>query len=233
MKKIFVSILAMLLIAAMLMGSAMAAAYVEATAQVNLRSGPGLNYKDIGTVNKGTTLTYLDQYSADGRGVTWYRVRYKNSSAWISSMYSDLYGASAVTYLYAVGGKSYVRSAPNLNGKILTTFQQGDSAEYLNASSIDERGVTWYQVDYNGKTGWVSSRYTSFEEYTRVVYASDGDSKIRNAPNLNGAILGYLYEGESATYMEVSSTDNRGVAWYQVKVDGVLGWVSSRYTEIR
>ena len=160
MKKIFVSILAMLLIAAMLMGTAMAAAYVETTGQVNLRSGPGLNYKDIGTVNKGTTLSYLDQYSTDTRGVIWYKVMYKNSSAWISSKYSDLYGASVVPYLYATDGKSYIRSAPNLNGKIITTLQRGDAAEFLGASSVDERGVTWYRVSFNGKTGWVSSRYT-------------------------------------------------------------------------
>ena len=244
MKK-FVSILAMLLIAAMLMGSASAAvftefggsklsaAYVEATGSVNLRSGPGLGYKDIGTVNKGTTLTYLDQFSTDERGVIWYRVHYKNSSAWISSKYSELYGASAITWLYAVGGKSYLRNAPNLNGKIITTFRKGDAAEYLDASAIDERGVTWYRVSYEGNTGWVSSRYTSFRQYEREVYAAEGDSKIRNAPNLNGGVMGYLYKGESATYMEISSTDSRGVAWYQVKIDGVIGWVSSMYTEIR
>ena len=244
MKK-FISILAALLIATMLLGSASAAvftefggskltaAYVEATAMVNLRSGPGLGYKDIGTVYEGTTLTYLDQFSIDERGVAWYRVHYKNSSAWISSKYSELYGANAVTWLYATDGKSYLRKSPNLNGQIITTFQKGDSAEYLGSSSIDERGVTWYRVCYEGNTGWVSSRYTSFQQYNRTVYASDGDSKIRNAPNLNGDILGFLYEGESAIYMETSSIDNRGVAWYQVKIDGVIGWISSRYTEIR
>ena len=92
MKK-FISILAALLIATMLLGSASAAvftefsgskltaAYVEATAMVNLRSGPGLGYKDIGTIYEGTTLTYLDQFSIDERGVAWYKVHYKNSSA--------------------------------------------------------------------------------------------------------------------------------------------------------
>ncbi len=244
MKK-FIAILAVLMIAVMLCGSATAAtftpsnssmlsaAYVEATGSANLRNGPGLGYKDIGTINKGTTLSYLNQFSIDERGVVWYKVHYKNSSAWISSKYSELYGASAVTWLYALDGKSYLRNAPNLNGKIITTFQKGDAAEYLDASAIDERGVTWYRVSYKGNTGWVSSRYTSFQQYERKIYASDGDSKIRNAPNLNGGVMGYLYKGESATYTEVSSFDNRGVEWYQVKIDGVIGWVSSMYTEIR
>ena len=232
MKKLVISLLAMLLIAAMLMGSAMAAAYVETTGNVYVRSGPGLGYTTLGTVNKGTTLTYQNQYFTDDRGVVWYMVLYKNSNAWVSSTYADLYGASIATYLYATDGDSYLRNAPNLNGKILDTFQEGNSAQYLNASSVDERGVTWYRVSYNGKTGWVSARYTTFNLHERAVYATKGDSKIRNAPNLNGEVLGYLYEGKTATYMEVSSIDNRGVAWYQIKIDGVLCWVSSMYTEI-
>ena len=196
MKK-FIAILAMLMIAAMLVGTASAATftqsnssslsapYVEATGSVNLRSGPGLGYKDIGTINKGTTLSYLHQFSTDERGVVWYRVHYKNSSAWISSKYSELIGASATPWLYATDGKSYLRKAPNLEGQIITTVQKGDAAEYLGTSSIDERGVTWYRVSYRGNTGWVSSRYTSFQEKEREVYASEGDSKIRNMPNLH------------------------------------------------
>lgn len=226
------SALALLLLAAMLLSSALASGYVETTGSVNMRSGPGLNYRSLGTVNQGTTLTYLNRYSTDTRGVIWYMVSYRNSTAWVSSVYSELYGASIVTYLYATGGKSYVRNAPNLNGKILTTFQKGDSAEYQNASSVDERGVTWYKIYYNGKTGWVSSRYTSFEESVRRVYAENGNTNFRTAPNLNGTVLGVLYKGESMAFTEITSVDNRGVTWYQVKEDGVIGWVSSRYTEV-
>jgi len=232
MKKKIISALAMLLIAMMLLSTALAAGYVEATAMVNLRSGPGLNYKDVGTIYSGTSLTYLDQYSTDNRGVMWYKVRYNSGSAWISSRYSELYGATAVVYLYATDGQSYLRKAPNLSAKAITVMQQGDAAEYLGSSSVDERGVTWYRVEYNGNTGWVSSRYTSFEQYTRSVYGASGDSTIRNAPNLNGSKLGYLNKGESATYLEASSTDNRGVVWYKIKLDGMIGWVSSKYTKL-
>lgn len=232
MKKKIISALAMLLIAVMLLSTALAAGYVEATAMVNLRSGPGLNYKDIGTVYSGTTLTYLDQYSTDNRGVMWYKVRYNSGSAWISSKYSELYGASAVVYIYATDGQSYVRNAPRLSGKALTVMQQGDAAEYLGSSSVDDRGVTWYKVYFNGKTGWVSSKYTSFDQYSRSVYGASGDSTIRSAPNLNGSKLGYLDKGEYATYLEASSTDSRGVVWYKVKFEGVIGWVSSKYTRL-
>ena len=102
MKK-FISILAALLIATMLLGSASAAvftefegskltaAYVEATAMVNLRSGPGLGYKDLGTIQKGETATYLGSYSKDERGETWYKVRFEGKEGWLSSRYTTLY----------------------------------------------------------------------------------------------------------------------------------------------
>ena len=40
-------------------------------------------------------------------------------------------------------------------------MQKGESATYLGSYSTDERGVVWYQVRFEGQTGWVSSRYTT------------------------------------------------------------------------
>lgn len=230
MKKKLFSILAVLLIAAMLMGSALASTYVKTTGKVYLRTGPGKGYKIICTVAKGAKLSYEYDYYTDYRGVTWYNVTYKNKTGWISSAYAELYGEETSTWLYAVGGKTYVRSAPSLNGKVITTLQEGDWAEYLGAHSVDDRGVTWYKVNYNDSIGWVSSRYVSFDQETREVYAAYGDSFVRSAPNLNGAKLGTLKKGQSATYTEKSSKDSRGVVWYQIKFEGKTGWVSSKYT---
>ena len=233
MKRKLISVLAVLLIAAMLMGSALASSYVKTTGKVYLRTGPGKGYKALCTVVKGAKLTYLDDYYTDYRGVTWYNVSYKNKEGWVSSAYAELHGEEVSTWLYAVGGKCYVRRQPNLNGKVITTMQEGDWAEYQNAYSVDDRGVTWYKVNYNDTIGWVSSRYISFDQETREVYAAYGDSNVRSKPNLNGAQMGILKKGRSATYTEVSSKDSRGVVWYKIKFEGKTGWVSSKYTVIR
>ena len=44
--------------------------------------------------------------------------------------------------------------------------------------------------------------------------------------------LGYINEGNTATFLGKSSTDARGVKWYKIKYDGVTGWISSRYSKI-
>lgn len=249
MKKIIVSMLAMLLIAAMLMGTAMAASNVTVTGgRVNVRTGPGMSYIIRGVVTKGSKLAYQDETFTDARGVTWYKVLYQNVDAWISSTYSSLNGASSgsssgsssSSKIYAVSGKTYIRNMPNLDGKILTTLPKGASAAYEGSSSVDSRGVTWYKVSYNGKTGWVSSKYTSntpaapapAPSTSKKVTATAGSTKIRAAGNLDASVLGYMSKGKAASYLDAKSTDSRGVVWYKVSYNGVTGWVSSKYTSI-
>lgn len=63
---------------------------VKATGNVNLRKGPGLNYKDIGTLKKGNKAAYLGEAKKDERGVTWYKVSFGGKTGWISSRYGKL-----------------------------------------------------------------------------------------------------------------------------------------------
>ena len=61
---------------------------IVTTGNVNVRSGPGLDFRSLGTVSSGTSLTYDGASEKDGRGVRWYRVRYHGSFGWVSSKYS-------------------------------------------------------------------------------------------------------------------------------------------------
>ena len=232
MKKIrFLAILT--LIALLLAGSALADGYVEVGATVNVRTGPGLSYDDMGTAHKGDTLIYLDKSAIDNRGVVWYCVDFDDEYGWVSSKYCEFFGD---IYVYAIEGQSFIRKNPNLNGKKLAIMYESEYAEYMGKTSVDDRGVAWYKVDFDGVIGWVSSKYTSLNEdgtnYDREVIADEGQSHIRAYPSLNGEKLGVFREGESAVYLEKSSKDSRGVTWYKVEYDGIIGWVSSRYTSV-
>ncbi len=57
------------------------------------------------------------------------------------------------------GGDANLRSGPGLSYEDIGTMHNGETASYLGGSSVDERGVTWYKVNFNGKVGWVSSKY--------------------------------------------------------------------------
>ena len=147
---------------------------VKATGQVNVRSGPGLDYKDIGTLYKGDTADYLGKSSVDDRGVTWYQIRFNSGTGWVSSRHSRLVGGGyddddddddeetvSGTYVKATRGQSNLRSGPGLSYEDLGTLHRGEQATFLDDWSVDDRGVMWYYVNFDGKIGWVSSRYTT------------------------------------------------------------------------
>ena len=78
-----------LVLALMLIGGA-ALAEVMTTANVWLRSGPGLNYDQVTSYKEGKSLTFLGETQMDERPVLWYKVTDGKNTGWISSVYSEL-----------------------------------------------------------------------------------------------------------------------------------------------
>lgn len=60
-------------------------------------------------------------------------------------------------------GTANLRSGAGLGYSIKTSIPKGKTATYLNESKKDDRGVRWYYVKYNGKSGWVSSKYAKLQ----------------------------------------------------------------------
>ena len=56
-------------------------------------------------------------------------------------------------------GNVFIRKGPGLDYKEITSVPSGTKLEWTGATATDERGVKWYKVVRNGKTGWVSSKY--------------------------------------------------------------------------
>lgn len=138
---------------------------VYTTASVNLRKGAGLDYSVIRTVPEGVTLSY-DKTASDDRGVTWYRVTYKKRTGWVSSAYAKKgsSGSSASSSSSSSGnqvkttGNVRLRTGAGLDYRDLCTVPKGTTLRF-DETKKDDRGVAWYHVSYDGKTGWVSSKY--------------------------------------------------------------------------
>ncbi len=150
-------------------------------------------------------------------------------------------------YVYASDGDSNVRTGPGLGYETIGSLAKGGGATYLGNSSVDNRGVTWYNIDYKGVSAWVSSRYTVLkygvwtggygvsptqEPKTSYVIGKTGKSHVRTGPGLAYDDVGVLHKEESATYLGEQSVDERGVVWYKIKWKGQARWVSSKYTEL-
>ena len=129
---------------------------VKTSADVNLRKGPGTNYAVTTSVSKGTTLPYQGVTKADSRGVNWFKVSYKNKTAWVSSRYAAFTTASKSV---KTTGQVYLRKGPGLGYASKVAVDNGTTLTYLNKSKKDDRGVTWYNVSYKGASLWVSGKY--------------------------------------------------------------------------
>jgi hypothetical protein len=63
-------------------------------------------------------------------------------------------------HVKAVSGDTYVRKHPDRDAGEIGVLYQGDSTPYLGEKAWDDRPVIWYKVKFEGRTGWVSSKYT-------------------------------------------------------------------------
>ena len=79
----------------------------------------------------------------------------------------ELAGVTGGKHSYIEGddGKSYIRTGPGLDYKSIDVLHRGEDARYLHETSVDERGVVWYKVRWNGRDAWVSSMYTKKVRY--------------------------------------------------------------------
>ena len=128
---------------------------------MNVRKGPGLDYATVGGVSEGKVLKY-DKTAKDERGVTWYHIT-GGKTGWVSSKYTTQVDSSSSSSTSGdkvkATGDVNLRKGPGLDYSTVTAMKSGSTAKFLYETKKDERGVKWFKVSFNGKTGWVSSKY--------------------------------------------------------------------------
>jgi len=160
---------ALLVLALCLSTFAMTAALAQSVKikqSCNLRSGPGLGYRVKRTIAAGKTATYQGSRKKDSRGVSWLKVKYNGTTGWVSTRMASLSSSSSSKSYSGSGrkvkatGSVHIRTSPSRSGRIIGAISYGTRLKYRGKSSKDGRGVRWYAVYYNGRKGWVSSRYS-------------------------------------------------------------------------
>ena len=101
-------------------------------------------------------------------------------------------------------------------------LEKGTKVNYIGESG------NWTKVEYNSKTGYISSTYLTKQESTpsttstMYVTASDG-LNVRKGPSTSYSIITNLAKGTEVT---VHSTSN---GWSKITVNGIEGYVSHAY----
>ena len=119
---------------------------------VNIRSGPGTSYGSIGSVNKGDILF------SKGKSDNWYMVEYGNSTGYIIEDYVTIehggfYTAVDSGTLSVNGTDVNIRSGPG------TEYQSIGSVSSGTTLTVTGKSDNWFQVSYNGRTGYIIEDY--------------------------------------------------------------------------
>lgn len=217
---------------------------------LRIRSGPDTTYEILGVFPNG------QKAKASEKNGDWVKISYENVTGWVSAQFvaeapseeaqpqnenqqnvqSDSTGTVGVSTLN-------VRKSPEANSDIVATLNRNTVV------SISDEKYGWYEINFNGMSGWVASHYivkdpsggqaakiNSSEnadksitdkasgEYAIIVYEG---TNIRSDPSTSSTIIQRAGKGES---FSITSSAND---WYEIKLEnGEKGFIASWVVQV-
>lgn len=170
MKKL---LMAILVLAVLMIPAALAEYTMLTTESVDIRSGPGLEYAVVDTVDENTVMNWEDGVRTDDRGVEWYEISYEDYAGsptgeyWLPSDAVDLVGA-----VILATGDTFLRTGPGLEYDVLEAVDANTFQMWDGDFRDDARGVEWYGVRYFDEDGedetpaWIASTRSEILYFT-------------------------------------------------------------------
>lgn len=203
---------------------------------LNARSGPGLEYEVVDTLNKGEVYSIVKEEDE------WSQIQLDNDKkGWVANyLIAKIDGDSSSTTdekqekekasntgLINVNSLNF-RTAPSLDAAIVGKLDQDTVVTILS-----ERD-NWVEIQYAEQVGWVSEEYIQFtddEEQSNgteqtldssTLMILHNGTNIRKNPNTQSTILVRANKGDT---FKVNRFEND---WYEIQLlDGQIGYVAS------
>jgi N-acetylmuramoyl-L-alanine amidase len=204
---------------------------------VNFRTGPGLTFKIIKRVNKGTKLTIL-QSNKD-----WIKATLeKGPTGWISKKYvtpfkitqntTNLKNVSPTTNSKGIVNVNSLRlrKGPGTNYSIIDTLKKNTEVVVVGSNK------DWQKVTVNKKTGYVKKEYISIKKQTvistpvlvnKIGRVNASSLFIRKGPNTLSNIVYTLTKNDQVKIVKQYNKD-----WYEVTYNEFKGYSYAKYIEI-
>ena len=153
---------------------------------VNIRQEPGTNGLYITALNNGTVLSIVDETLYEGSGCTekWYKINYKNQTAYICSKYvtfekpettttntntststsPSLKGINTVDWTARVNSNNVAaRKKASTSSATVDTLSLGVNVTILDTKTVSDANCStgkWYKIQYYGnKVAYMCSKY--------------------------------------------------------------------------
>jgi len=232
---------------------------VKVTTSLNVRQGPGTQYKRIGGLGPNARVQILRQVG------DWYEIKAGNLQGYIHSDYIVLEGgqqppgsssggnqgqqppvdppvppSNERKYAVVTASALNVRSGPSTRNHKIGMVVKGNKLTVL------EKAGEWYKIEYNGLTGYVHGDYIKLESASAQP-PSGGSIQPPSTNNGNviaqgtvtasmlnvrsGAGTGFRAIGKLARNAKVDILEKVG-AWYKIKYGGTVGYVHGDYIRL-
>lgn len=120
-----------------------------------------------------------------------------------------------------------VNADPSLNLREFPTTNSSILDSIPNNSKITVLGKdgAWYQVSYNGKTGWVHGDYLKLLNLLEI---GVDNLNIRSGPSTSNEVIGQVSQGYLvAGVLDENNELVRDNEWYQIYYNGTKAWTSN------
>jgi len=216
---------------------------VVKSSTLTMRSGPGAEYKNIGSLKKGTEIFIEKKYVLTS-GAVWYQYKYNGKTSYSSGKsdyitLTDIVSESSVNKKATVKeGPLNVRSGPGGSYAKLGTLEAGKVITVL-AKVTNTAKEEWYKYTFSsGKYGYVSAQHIQMgtvESFKIGTVTTDSgiSLNVRSGAGTGYSRLGSLASGSVVT-VTGTKKDSKGKPWYSYEFSSSKdGWICSDYVTVK
>lgn len=205
---------------------------VKVNDSLRVRSGPGTSYSTVGVLYNGDKVTILEQ--EDANGMTWGKI---GDSKWISLNYVVMDKADGskeepeqeeqktITGIITADCLR-IRKNAGTNHAPVGYLYHGTQVAITEQKAVGN--TTWGKIN----NGWISMDYVKVTNSSSANQNKDDVKvitadclRIRQGAGTHTKTIGYLYEGDKVTILEIKMVDN--TEWGRIS----KGWISLKYTK--
>ncbi len=215
------------------------------TESLNVRSGPGREFKLVSTLSQGSKISVKRVITRSDKE-EWYKFQGSNGRYYfVAGWYTEKLSTtqpnpppSETTTEVSGTATDYVnlRSGPSTDYSKISLIDKGDTVKVIGIAK-NASGELWLQIDNKGSLGWVYSIYFNVDKLSSLDTTFIGGSgttndavNIRECPSTSSNSLQVLGKGLNVQILGIATNKDKET-WYEIISNGSYGWVRSDLVE--